>query len=189
MGDMTYKDMVVDDADGRHASLRQSHARPARMARRAQEGAAGPGMRRAGTAATTTSSGSRPRVSGSRAALSTPPSDILLDRVISPLVGCAGRNSAGLRQGPGPHLACPGRARSRALLARCRKRPSTSAMQGRTAARLKADYDLLLTQRLILQPYGEVNLYGKVGPAQADRLAVCPISSSVCAYDTRCGAS
>ena len=27
--------------------------------------------------------------------------------------------------------------------------------------RLKADYDLLLTQRLILQPYGEVNLYGK----------------------------
>ena len=33
--------------------------------------------------------------------------------------------------------------------------------EGRTAVRLKADYDLLLTQRLILQPYGEVNIYGK----------------------------
>ncbi len=37
---------------------------------------------------------------------------------------------------------------------------------GRTAARLKADYDLLLTQRLILQPYAEVNLYGKSDPAR-----------------------
>jgi copper resistance protein B len=36
--------------------------------------------------------------------------------------------------------------------------------EGRTAARLKADYDLLLTQRLILQPYGEVNLYAKSDP-------------------------
>ena len=36
--------------------------------------------------------------------------------------------------------------------------------EGRTAARLKADYDLLITQRLILQPYGEVNLYGKSDP-------------------------
>jgi copper resistance protein B len=36
--------------------------------------------------------------------------------------------------------------------------------EGRTAARLKGDYDLLLTQRLILQPYGEVNLYGKADP-------------------------
>lgn len=33
--------------------------------------------------------------------------------------------------------------------------------QGRTAARLKAEYELLLTQRLILQPEAEVNLYGK----------------------------
>jgi len=33
--------------------------------------------------------------------------------------------------------------------------------EGRTAVRLKADYDLLLTQRLILQPYGEANIYGK----------------------------
>jgi copper resistance protein B len=36
--------------------------------------------------------------------------------------------------------------------------------EGRTAARVKADYDLLFTQRLILQPYGEVNLYGKADP-------------------------
>ncbi len=33
--------------------------------------------------------------------------------------------------------------------------------EGRTAARVKADHDLLLTQRLILQPYAEANLYGK----------------------------
>ena len=31
---------------------------------------------------------------------------------------------------------------------------------GRTAARLKAQYDLLLTQRLVLQPFAEANLYG-----------------------------
>jgi copper resistance protein B len=31
---------------------------------------------------------------------------------------------------------------------------------GRTAARLKAQYDLLLTQRLVLQPFLEANLYG-----------------------------
>jgi len=36
--------------------------------------------------------------------------------------------------------------------------------EGRTAARVKADYDLLLTQRLILQPYAEANLYGKADP-------------------------
>jgi copper resistance protein B len=32
--------------------------------------------------------------------------------------------------------------------------------EGRTAARLKAQYDLLLTQRLVLQPFAEANLYG-----------------------------
>lgn len=36
--------------------------------------------------------------------------------------------------------------------------------EGRTAARLKASYDLLLTQRLIMQPYGEANFYGKADP-------------------------
>jgi len=36
--------------------------------------------------------------------------------------------------------------------------------EGRTAARAKADYDLLLTQRLILQPYAEANFYGKADP-------------------------
>jgi copper resistance protein B len=35
---------------------------------------------------------------------------------------------------------------------------------GRTAARLSAEYDLLLTQRLILQPEAELNLYGKSDP-------------------------
>jgi copper resistance protein B len=32
--------------------------------------------------------------------------------------------------------------------------------EGRTAARLKAQYDLLLTQKLVLQPFAEANLYG-----------------------------
>lgn len=38
--------------------------------------------------------------------------------------------------------------------------------QGRTALRLKSEYELLLTQRLILQPEGEANLYGKPDPAR-----------------------
>ncbi len=37
---------------------------------------------------------------------------------------------------------------------------------GRTAARLRAQYELLFTQRLILQPEFEVNLYGKSDPAR-----------------------
>ncbi len=32
---------------------------------------------------------------------------------------------------------------------------------GRTAARFKAQYDVLLTQRLVLQPFAEMNLYGR----------------------------
>jgi copper resistance protein B len=35
---------------------------------------------------------------------------------------------------------------------------------GRTAARLRAEYEMLFTQRLILQPEAEVNLYGKNDP-------------------------
>jgi len=37
--------------------------------------------------------------------------------------------------------------------------------QGRTAARFSAEYELLFTQRLILQPKLEFNLYGKEDPA------------------------
>jgi copper resistance protein B len=36
--------------------------------------------------------------------------------------------------------------------------------EGRTAARVKAQYDLLLTQRLVLQPFAEANLYGRSDP-------------------------
>lgn len=36
---------------------------------------------------------------------------------------------------------------------------------GRTALRLGADYDVLLTQRLILSPELEMNMYGKDDPA------------------------
>lgn len=37
---------------------------------------------------------------------------------------------------------------------------------GRTAARLRVEYELLLTQRLILQPEFEANTYGKADPAR-----------------------
>ena len=37
---------------------------------------------------------------------------------------------------------------------------------GHTAARLKTQYDLLLTQRLVLQPYVEANLYGRSDPRE-----------------------
>lgn len=36
--------------------------------------------------------------------------------------------------------------------------------QGRSAVRLRAEYELLLTQRLILQPESEANFYGKSDP-------------------------
>jgi len=38
--------------------------------------------------------------------------------------------------------------------------------QGRTAMRLKAEYELRFSQRLVLQPEGEANLYGKSDPAR-----------------------
>jgi len=37
---------------------------------------------------------------------------------------------------------------------------------GRTAARLKMEYDLYLTQRLVLQPKAELNAYGKSDPGR-----------------------
>jgi copper resistance protein B len=37
---------------------------------------------------------------------------------------------------------------------------------GRTAARLRGEYELLLTQRLIVQPEAEINLYGRPDPAR-----------------------
>jgi len=38
--------------------------------------------------------------------------------------------------------------------------------QGRTGVRMKTEYELLFTQRLILQPEGEANLYGKPDAAR-----------------------
>jgi copper resistance protein B len=37
---------------------------------------------------------------------------------------------------------------------------------GRTAARLKAEYDLYLTQRLVLQPKGQIDAYSRDDPAR-----------------------
>jgi copper resistance protein B len=38
--------------------------------------------------------------------------------------------------------------------------------RGRSALRLSAEYELLITQKLILQPRAEINLYGKSDPAR-----------------------
>jgi copper resistance protein B len=38
---------------------------------------------------------------------------------------------------------------------------------GRTSARVKMEYDLYLTQRLVLEPKAEVNAYGKADPLRA----------------------
>jgi len=39
--------------------------------------------------------------------------------------------------------------------------------EGRTAFRLETEYDVLLTQKLVLQPRTEANFYGKKDPARA----------------------
>lgn len=41
-----------------------------------------------------------------------------------------------------------------------------AADAGRTAARLKVQYELLLTQRVVLQPFAEANLYSRADPAR-----------------------
>lgn len=38
---------------------------------------------------------------------------------------------------------------------------------GQTAARIAGEYDILITNRLILQPTAEVNFYGKNDPSRA----------------------
>jgi copper resistance protein B len=43
---------------------------------------------------------------------------------------------------------------------------ATGAAYGKTALRLGTEYELLLTQKLILQPRVEINLYGKSDPAR-----------------------
>src|SRR5437868_6520809 len=45
-------------------------------------------------------------------------------------------------------------------------RAALSATRGHLAAKLEASYDLLLTQRLILQPQIELNVYSKADPAR-----------------------
>ncbi|WP_258187737.1 copper resistance protein B [Trinickia symbiotica] len=40
------------------------------------------------------------------------------------------------------------------------------APSGRTAARVRAEYDMRFTQRLILQPDLEINAYGRSDPAR-----------------------
>lgn len=51
--------------------------------------------------------------------------------------------------------------------------------RGRTAARLKASYDILLTNRLILQPEAELNLYGKADPGRSVGSALSDIDAGL----------
>ncbi len=47
---------------------------------------------------------------------------------------------------------------------------------GQTAARFEGDYDILLTNRLFLQPTAEVNLYGKNDPQRGIGSGFWPLS-------------
>jgi copper resistance protein B len=86
--------------------------------------------------------------------------EVLWDRVISPWwnVQAGGRQDLG-----------PGQSRTWAAVGIQGLAPQwfeTEATayvsdEGRTAARVKAQYDLLLTQRLVLQPFAEANAYGR----------------------------
>jgi copper resistance protein B len=51
--------------------------------------------------------------------------------------------------------------------------------QGRTAARLEADYDLLFTQRLILSPNLELNFYGKDDPQRDIRSGLAEVEAGL----------
>ena len=50
---------------------------------------------------------------------------------------------------------------------------------GRTAARLKSEYDLLITQRLILTPELEANIYGRSDPARRLGSGVSDVSAAL----------
>jgi copper resistance protein B len=54
---------------------------------------------------------------------------------------------------------------------------------GRTAARLKAEYDLYLTQRWVLKPEIELNAYGRADP-NGESGRVCQMVNSNCAFGT-----
>ena len=51
--------------------------------------------------------------------------------------------------------------------------------QGHLAARLVASYDLLLTQRLILQPEAELNLYSKADPGRSVGSGISDIDAGI----------
>ena len=50
---------------------------------------------------------------------------------------------------------------------------------GQTAARLEAEYELLLTNRLIVQPLVEVNLYGRANPERGISAGVSTVETGV----------
>ena len=78
-----------------------------------------------------------------------------------------GARALGVRQdfgdGPARNWLAVRRRRPRAGLHRDRS-DGVSRRGGRTALRLSADYDLLITQRLVLQPEVELNVYGSDDP-------------------------
>lgn len=53
------------------------------------------------------------------------------------------------------------------------------ADHGRVAARMKASYDFLITQRLILQPEAEVNFYGKSDVARGNGAGISDIDAGL----------
>ena len=80
------------------------------------------------------------------------------------MVGRGGRRAAGCATRRRADLGGGGRAGAGAVLVRSRRPPPTSAPSGRTQLRIETEYELLLTNRLILQPLVEVDIYGKADP-------------------------
>ena len=91
--------------------------------------------------------------------------ELLYDRPITPFFDLQAGARYGLDSGPGRGWAAVGVQG----LAPYRIHVSATAYagdRGRTAAKLEASSDLLLTQRLILSPQIEINLYGRDDPVR-----------------------
>ena len=80
------------------------------------------------------------------------------------VLGYASRRAPRFRPRRRSELGCVRRSGTRAVLVRIGATAYVGDA-GRTALRLEIDYDLSLTQRLILQPRLELNAYGKSDPA------------------------
>ena len=117
------------------------------------------GTPRAGSGAIAIDSGSVPRASA-RATASTTRSRSLLRTPVRALVGCAGGGRAGLRAGAGADVGGGG---VQGLAPYWFNVEATAYVgaNGRNHYRFETEYEVLLTNRVVLQPMAELEIYGK----------------------------